>query len=97
MCFPIAVINWYLKREIIVNNFNDVAYLLCLRAPKTSTNILRKHLYVQILCAFIFYVTYTVRYDLSLTFIIFETVDKLLKGKPNTAHCLRFPGDWYDH
>ncbi|XP_078178775.1 protein HAPLESS 2-like isoform X1 [Carex rostrata] len=21
--------------------------------------------------------------------------DKLLKGKPNTAHCLRFPGDWF--
>ncbi|XP_022720021.1 protein HAPLESS 2 [Durio zibethinus] len=21
--------------------------------------------------------------------------DKLMKGKPNTAHCLRFPGDWF--
>lgn len=21
----------------------------------------------------------------------------MLKGKANTAHCLRFPGDWYDH
>jgi len=22
-------------------------------------------------------------------------VDTLMKGKANTAHCLRFPGDWY--
>ncbi|XP_074279994.1 protein HAPLESS 2 [Silene latifolia] len=21
--------------------------------------------------------------------------DKIIKGKPNTAHCLRFPGDWF--
>ncbi|OMO79427.1 Generative cell specific-1, HAP2-GCS1 [Corchorus capsularis] len=21
--------------------------------------------------------------------------DKMMKGKPNTAHCLRFPGDWF--
>ena len=26
---------------------------------------------------------------------MFSLVDKWMKGKPNTAHCVRFPGDWY--
>lgn len=28
-------------------------------------------------------------------YLFIVTVDKLTKGKANTAHCLRFPGDWY--
>ncbi|PRQ17813.1 putative generative cell specific-1, HAP2-GCS1 [Rosa chinensis] len=26
---------------------------------------------------------------------VVKIFDKLMKGKPNTAHCVRFPGDWF--
>ena len=33
--------------------------------------------------------------DYSHLYVYIWVVDKMMKGKPNTAHCLRFPGDWY--
>nr|GLL36018.1 protein HAPLESS 2 isoform X3 [Ipomoea trifida] len=32
---------------------------------------------------------------IDLFYIFGELVDKMTKGKANTAHCLRFPGDWF--
>ncbi|KAK3027550.1 hypothetical protein RJ639_042319 [Escallonia herrerae] len=31
----------------------------------------------------------------AIDYFYIELVDKMMKGKANTAHCLRFPGDWF--
>lgn len=33
--------------------------------------------------------------DPFFSYVSVDLVDKMIKGKANTAHCLRFPGDWY--